>query len=57
MMVSLGDLNKLACFLATSGETDVFPVNISDFSAEVHPLMTFSHWFIVSCPGNSIITL
>ena len=40
-MVSLGDLDETARFLATSRGTDVFPVNISGFSAEVHPFLTF----------------
>ena len=40
-MVSLGDLDETTCFLATSRGTDVFPVNISDFSAEVYPSLTF----------------
>ena len=41
MMVSLGDLDETARFLATSRGTDVFPVDISRFSAEVHPFLTF----------------
>ena len=41
-MVSLGDLDETARFLTTSRGTDVFPVNnISGFSAEVHPFLTF----------------
>ena len=40
-VVSLGDLNEMAHFLATLRGTDVSPVNISVFSAEVHPFLTF----------------
>ena len=40
-MVSLGDFDETARFLATSRGTDVFPVNISGCSAEVHPFLTF----------------
>ena len=40
-MVSLGELDKTARFLATSRGTDVFPVNISGFSADLHPFLTF----------------
>ena len=39
-MVSLGDLDETAGFLATSRGTNVFPVNISGFSADLHPFLT-----------------
>ena len=40
-MVSLGDFDETARFLATYRGTDVFLVNISGCSAEVHPFLTF----------------
>ena len=52
-MMSLGNLDETARFLATSRGTDFFPVNISVFSAELHPFLT-SRWLIVSCPGNGV---
>ena len=39
-MVSLGNLDETGRFLATSRGTDVFPVSVSVFSAQVHPFLT-----------------
>ena len=39
-MVSLGNLDVTGRFLATSRGTDVFPVGVSVFSAQVHPFLT-----------------
>ena len=39
-MVSLRNLDETGHFLATSRETNVFPVSVSVFSAQVHPFLT-----------------
>ena len=39
-MVSPGNLDETGRFLATSRGTDVFPVSVSVFSAQVHPFLT-----------------
>ena len=55
-MMPLGDLDEMACFLATSIGTDVFSVNISIFLLkELFP--DFSSLFTVSCLGYDVITL
>ena len=43
-------------FLATSRETDVFPVSVSVSFCSSTPFPDCSRWFIVSCPGNGVIT-
>ena len=49
-MVPLGNLNKTGRFLATSRGTDVFPVSVSVFSAQVHPFLTVLTGLLLAVP-------
>ena len=49
-MVPLGNLNDAGCFLATSRGTDVFPVNVSVFFAQVHPFLTVLAGLLLAVP-------
>ena len=49
-MVPLGNLDVTGRFLATSRGTDVFPVSISVFSAQLHPFLTALAGLLLAVP-------